>query len=73
MNANAIHRIADNLVNGNQADAKKLAKRVSFAELQIGFAALGWSEGHATAAAIYLKKPSPATWQRYCDASAEAS
>lgn len=72
MSTNAIHRIADNLVNGNLTDAKKQAKRVSFAELQLGFRAFGWGEVHAAAAALYLKHPSPTTWQRYCDASVAA-
>lgn len=71
MNAATIHRIADNLTNGNTSDAKKQAKRVSFVNLQLGFfSGLGWSKTHATAAAVYLKTPTPETWQQYCDASA---
>lgn len=64
-----MHRIVDDLVNGNLSDAKRRAARYSQGALQLGFFfTAGFSKRKATAAAVYLKNPSQDTWQQYCDA-----
>lgn len=60
--------VANNLINGNTADAKTGARRLRAGEIKSGFIHLGWSSTRALAAAIYLKNPTQDTYQAYCDA-----
>lgn len=59
--------LIENLINGNLTDARKQAKRKSFAAI-VDYLHLncGWSTDRSNKAAIYLKTGEG--WQAYCDA-----
>lgn len=62
-----MENLINNLVNGNNADAKRQAKRFTVWNIRERLMLdLGWSMNKATLAADWLKGRD--CWQAYCDA-----
>lgn len=61
--------VFNNLINGNLTDAKNGAKSYRGTQLQqYAQTELGWTERRSHLAARYLKFPSQATYDAYCNA-----
>lgn len=63
-----MNTMIENLINGNLTEAKAQAKRYGADNIKDYLLEQGWSSLRAFAAAMYLKWPSNASWQRFCDA-----
>lgn len=59
--------LIDNLINGNNTTAKKLARHFKSWEIRDALVEMGWSENKSTLAADWLKGRD--CWQAYCDAN----
>ena len=68
--SSCLSRMFDNLLNGNIADAKKQAKRVSiFSIYSYAIEALGYSCARANTTAYFLKGHT--TWEHFCKCEQE--
>lgn len=63
-----MERMIDNLINGNLKDARKQAKKFSYALIIKYCEAMGWSSEKSIYAAMYLKKG--VMFQLFCDCEA---